>query len=209
MKTICLPVDETMKVCLPHEFEEFLTFFGVVHEDGRNEIRWFVQVHDNDMKSPNGETTINHINHYRRYNFHRESVITAVGELKRHHVVILGGHPYQQTILIHDASELALRLADSEEGRLFFALDNWVQVNYGLYHEIDRRPFVLMLQHILFPYYVRKKMTDEFGNERGNNADLPRAFEIYFQGSWYPKDDIHMQQERGAIDLYEYSVTDP
>ncbi len=64
-KTIVLPAEKSEQICLPNGFNQFLSFFGVVHDDGRNEIRWFVQ--SPEEVTCEGDISVKHEDDYERY----------------------------------------------------------------------------------------------------------------------------------------------
>jgi hypothetical protein len=209
-KTISIPADVSTQVCLPSKFSKFLTFFGVVHPGGQNEIRWFVQHPSADVGNSQGHCMVIHLDYQLRYRYHVESMITTIADLKRRHVAILSAHD-QKIIVIKDVAKLANVLAETEQARryelcLFSALYDWVQRNYEFDDSMKLAAFVTTLQSILFPYYVRKRMVEVFGRDH-SAVSIPEAFNIYHQGSYYPYlDDGQMFEEWDYVSLREFFV---
>lgn len=207
MKIINLPVEEVEQIFIPDGFNQFLTFFGVVHRDGRSEIRWFVQSENEDISR--GSVLVYHDDVYNRYPKHRESVINSIAQTGRRHVAILDGNRTHRFLVIHDVEALANKFAGTQESHeykecLYSSLHNWLMKKKDLKDDVERLHYVKLLQNILFPYYIRRRMVDTFGASL-TSAPVDQALYVYRQGSWSPPDH-YVQTYWNDIVLHEFSV---
>ena len=201
---IVLPVEETENFFIPRGFEQFLTCFWVLRPNGLLDMRYFVQHPDNDTSY--GRFFIEHEDEYDRYDRHRETVLTSMRRQAKRHLVLMSDDLTESSILVRDARRLAESFAEAQETLqfqqgLFVSLDKWVQDVHNVQDQVERRCYVNILQKILFPYYIRKRMLDTFRASPSLEHSMG-AVKIYEQGSWYPNDiEVHHQ-----IVLREFSV---
>lgn len=203
MKILQLPYGEGERVFLPENFSQFSTFFGVEHEDGRQEIRWFVDISKGDADKTTN-VGVKHVENYNRWTNHQKSVVIARSVSRNRHSVVMRDKTSEKEIVIWDVAELADEFADIEEAfgqgkALFHILEDWIGSCFkDVDDKLDIRPFVLMAQHILFPYYVHRRMMHTYGSDH-SQVSIEGAFKIYRECSWFPTIDIYMMERDGIV----------